>query len=41
MADIDRNPQVSIDPQYFPPGEVMERPPAARPRHDTIDAIIE
>ena len=27
MSDADRNPIVSIDPQYFPPGEVVERPP--------------
>ena len=41
MANADRSPTVGIDPQYFPPGEVMERPPAERPKHDTIDAIIE
>jgi adenylate cyclase len=41
MTDADRKPTVSIDPQYFLPGEVVERPPAERPKHDTIDAIIE
>src|SRR5271154_2646951 len=41
MADVDRKPIVSIDAQYFPPGETLERPPADRPKHDTIDAIIE
>src|SRR5271156_5266954 len=41
MADAGRSLTVSIDPQYFPPGEVVERPPAERPKHDTIDAIIE
>jgi adenylate cyclase len=41
MADAGRSPTVSIDPQYFPPGEVVERPPAERPKRDTIDAIIE
>lgn len=41
MADANRNPIVSADPQYFPPGEVVERPPAERPKHDTIDAIID
>ena len=32
---------MSIDPQYFPTGEVVERPPSERPKHDTIDAIID
>ncbi|MGA7527216.1 MAG: adenylate/guanylate cyclase domain-containing protein [Pseudolabrys sp.] len=41
MADVDRSPIVSIDPQYFPTGEVVERPPSERPKHDTIDAIID
>jgi len=41
MADANRSPIVSIDPQYFPTGEVLERPPAERPKHDTIDAIME
>jgi adenylate cyclase len=41
MADVDRSPIVSIDQQYFPTGEVVERPPSERPKHDTIDAIID
>jgi adenylate cyclase len=41
MADVDRSPIVSIDPQYFPTGEVVERPPSERPKNDTIDAIID
>jgi adenylate cyclase len=41
MADADRSPIVSIDPQYFPTGEVVKRPPSERPKHDTIEAIID
>ena len=41
MPDVDRSPIVSIDPQYFPTGEVVERPASERPKHDTIDAIID
>jgi adenylate cyclase len=41
MANADRSPSVGIDAQYFPPGEMLERPPADRPKHDTIDTIIE
>ena len=41
MADVDRNPIVSIDPQYFPTGEVVERPPSERRKHDTIDTILD
>jgi adenylate cyclase len=41
MADVDRSPIVSIDPQYFPTGEVVERPPSERPKNDTLDAIID
>jgi len=41
MADADREPVVSIDPRYFLTGEVVERPPAERPKHATIDAIID
>jgi adenylate cyclase len=41
MADSDRKPIVSIDPQYFLTAEVVERPPADRPQHDTIDTVID
>ena len=41
MADAVRNPLASIDPRYFLTGDVVERPPAERPKHDTIDAIID
>ena len=41
MVDADPSPIVGIDQQYFPPGGAVERPPAERPKHDTIDAIID
>jgi adenylate cyclase len=41
MVDADPSQIVGIDQQYFPPGEAVERPPAERPKHDTIDAIID
>jgi adenylate cyclase len=41
MSEADRKLIVSVDPRYFPTGEVVELPPAERPKHDTIDAIID
>ena len=41
MADAIQNPLVNIDPRVFLTGDVVERPPAERPKHDTIDAIID
>ena len=41
MADPDRKPVVSIDPQYLQTADIVERPPAERPKHDNIDAIID
>jgi adenylate cyclase len=41
IADAHPKPLSLTHPQYFPTGEVMERPPAERPKHDTVDAIIE
>jgi adenylate cyclase len=41
MAVAERSPIPPANPQYFPTGEVLERPPATRPKHDTIDAIID
>ncbi|MGH6725303.1 MAG: adenylate/guanylate cyclase domain-containing protein [Pseudolabrys sp.] len=41
MADSERKPIVSIDPQYLQTVDVVERLPAERPKHDTIDAIID
>ena len=41
MADADEKPIVSIDPQYLLAGDVVERPPDERPKHDTIEAILD
>jgi adenylate cyclase len=41
MADAGPKPIVSIDPRYLLTGEVVERTPAERPKHDTIDSIID
>jgi adenylate cyclase len=41
MDDADHHPIDKTDRRYFPTGEVVEMPPAERPKHDTIDAIIE
>jgi adenylate cyclase len=41
MADPDRKPVVSIDPQYLQTADIVERPPAERPKHDNMDAIID
>ena len=35
------DPTVSLDPRYFPTGAVLERPVTQRPKHDTVDGIIE
>jgi hypothetical protein len=35
MADANEKPMVSIDPQYLLTGDVVERPPDERPKHDT------
>ena len=31
----------NIDPQYLLTTEVVERPPAERPTHDTVDGVID
>ena len=41
MADADEKPMVSIDPRYLLTGDVVERPPDERPKHDTIEAILD
>jgi adenylate cyclase len=41
MADADRNPADSLDPNLFLTGEIVERPPAERPTHDTVDTVID
>jgi hypothetical protein len=33
--------RVGLDPRYFPTGTVVERPVTQRPKHDTVDGIIE
>ncbi len=40
-AVADRKPTSNIDPQYLLTTEVVERPPAERPTHDTVDGVIE
>jgi hypothetical protein len=35
------DPTTNLDPRYFPTGAVVERPIAQRPKHDTVDGIIE
>jgi adenylate cyclase len=41
MANSNREPIVSIDPQYLQTVDMVERPPAERPKHDTINAIVD
>ena len=41
MAEGDRDPTDNLDPRYFPTGAVIERAVAERPKHDTVDGIID
>ena len=41
MAEGDRDPAANLDPRYFPTGAVIERAIAERPKHDTVDGIID
>jgi hypothetical protein len=41
MADANEKPMASIDPRYLLTGDVVERPPDERPKHDTIEAILD
>jgi adenylate cyclase len=41
MDGADRDPIDGLDPRYFQVGEIVERPPAERPQHDTIEAIVD
>jgi hypothetical protein len=41
MASADEGPIGSIDPRYLQTRVVVERPPAERPKHDTIEAILD
>jgi adenylate cyclase len=35
------DPTAGLDPRYFPTGAVVERPVTERPKHDTVEGIIE
>jgi hypothetical protein len=41
MADANEKPMVSIDPRYLLTGDVVDRPPDERPKHDTIETILD
>jgi adenylate cyclase len=41
MREAYEKPMVSIDPRYLLTGDVVERSPDERPKHDTIDAILD
>jgi adenylate cyclase len=41
MAEGDRDPTDNLDPRHFPTGAVIERAIADRPKHDTVDGIID
>ena len=41
MDGADRDPIDGLDPRYFQIADIVERPPAERPQHDTIEAIID
>jgi adenylate cyclase len=41
MAVSDRKRMASIDPQYLLTAQVVQRPVAERPKHDTIDTVID
>ena len=41
MATASRNPSNSLDERLFPPIQVLERPVAERPQHDTLEGIMD
>ena len=41
MADANEKPMVSIDPRYLLTGDVVDRPRDERPKHDTIETILD
>ena len=41
MTGTDRDPIDGLDPRYFHTDDVIERPLAERPQHDSIEAIID
>ena len=40
MATASRNPSNSLDERLFPPIQMLERPVAERPQHDTLEGIM-
>ena len=40
MTVADRKPVAPLDPQYLITAEIVERPAAERPTHETIDTIL-
>ena len=41
MATASRNPSNSLDERLFPPIQMLERPVAERPQHDTLEGIMD
>ena len=41
MATASRNPSNSLDERLFPPIQMLERPVAERPQHDTPEGIMD
>ena len=41
MATAGRNPSNSLDERLFPLIQVLERPVAERPQHDTLEGIMD
>ena len=41
MDGTDRDPIDGLDPRQFQIAETVERPLAERPRHDTVEAIVD
>jgi len=41
MTEADRSPIDGADARYFPTVEVVKRAPAERPKHETVDGIID
>ena len=41
MATASRSPSNSLDERLFPPIQMLERPVAERPQHDTLEGIMD
>ena len=41
MATASRNPSNSLDERLYPPIQMLERPVAERPQHDTLEGIMD